>query len=394
MSFDPFDLLPIVLSFAGVLALTPLVRALARRWGMVAGLKSDRWHKKPTALMGGVAIFVPVALVELAFVPLSAGALAVMAAATFLFLIGLVDDVVELKPYQKLAGQILAAAGVIACGLTLPWTGSPPLNAAITLLWLVGITNAVNLLDNMDGLAAGIAAIAAGCLACHFLAIGQTDAVLMLAVFGAALLGFLVYNTNPASIFMGDCGSLFLGFFLAGSALLNPAAGRSRTFLPVLAVPVLILFIPIFDTLFVMVQRKLAGRPVSLGGRDHTSHRLVALGLSERHAVQLLYVLAGLSGLLAIMVQNLPLDVSLASIVGFTIVLALLGIQMARVKVYSEHEVRFARERPLVAFLVSLSYKRRIFEIFLDVLLISLSYYTARRWSTGRSRSPGSGRSS
>src|SRR4029077_15375024 len=157
------------------------------------------------------------------------------------------------------------------------------------IFWLVGITNALNLLDNIDGLAGGVAAIGALFLTylCH--AAHQPAHAALCAPFAGAVCGFLVFNFNPASIFMGDCGSLFLGFFLAGSALINPAAGRSRTFLPVLAVPVLILFIPIFDTLFVMVQRKLAGRPVSLGGRDHTSHRLVALGLSERHAVLLLY---------------------------------------------------------------------------------------------------------
>jgi UDP-GlcNAc:undecaprenyl-phosphate GlcNAc-1-phosphate transferase len=176
---------------------------------------------------------------------------------------------------------------------------------------------------------------------------------------------------------MGDCGSLFLGFFLAGSALLYPSAGRSRSFLPVLAVPVLMLFIPIFDTLFVMLLRRLVGRPVSQGGRDHTSHRLVALGLSERKAVLLLYGLAALSGLLAVSVTDLPLDVSLAAIAGFTIVLTLLGFQLARVKVYDEEELRRAKETPLVAFLVNLSYKRRVTEICLDVALIALSYYTA-----------------
>src|SRR5258705_9330325 len=114
----------------------------------------------------------------------------------------------------------------------------------------------------------------------------------MLLVFAGALLGFLVYNTTPASIFMGDCGSLFVGFFLASSALVNVSGGRSRSFLPVLAVPILILFIPIFDTTFVTILRKLSGRAASQGGRDHTSHRLVALGMSERHAVLLLYALA------------------------------------------------------------------------------------------------------
>src|SRR5437773_8088068 len=116
----------------------------------------------------------------------------------------------------------------------------------------------------------------------------------MLAFFVSALIGFLIYNSHPASIFMGDCGSMFIGFFLASVALMNVTGGRSRSFLPVLAVPILVLFIPIFDTTFVTILRKLSGRRASQGGRDHTSHRLVALGLSERRAVWMLYGMAGL----------------------------------------------------------------------------------------------------
>lgn len=377
MTLGTADFVPIALSFAGTLALTPAVRAAARRWGMVARPKADRWHTRPTALLGGLAIFVAVTAVELTLVLRDRQALAVLAASTFLFLVGLVDDLVNLKPYQKLVGQVMGVAAVVSSGLVLPWTGSAPLDVAVTAVWLVGITNAVNLLDNMDGLAAGVAAIASSFLALHLLGEGQHDAARMLAVFAAALLGFLVYNSNPASIFMGDCGSMFIGFFLAAAALLGPTGGRSRSFLPVLAVPVLVLFIPIFDTLLVMVLRKLAGRPISRGGRDHASHRLVALGLSERRAVWMLYGLSGLSGLLAVLVRDLPLDVGLAAIAGFTIVLTLLACHLARVKVYSDEEVRLARERPLVAFLVDLSYKRRVFEVCLDVLLITLAFYTA-----------------
>src|SRR5206468_3070200 len=125
------------------------------------------------------------------------------------------------------------------------------------------------------------------------------------------LVGFLVYNFNPASIYMGDSGSLFIGFFLASTALLQISSGRSRSLLSVLAVPVLLLLIPIFDTTLVTVLRKLAGRAISQGGRDHASHRLVAMGLSERQAVLLLYGLAALSGLTGLYALNAPLDVSL-----------------------------------------------------------------------------------
>jgi UDP-GlcNAc:undecaprenyl-phosphate GlcNAc-1-phosphate transferase len=135
--------------------------------------------------------------------------------------------------------------------------------------------------------------------------------------------------------------------------------------------------IPILDTLFVMVLRKLSGRSVAQGGRDHTSHRLVALGLSERRAVWMLYGFAATSGLLGLLVRNLPLDTSFAAILGFMVVLALLGTYLGRVKVYDEAEVQAAHSQPLVAFLVDLSYKRRMFEVVLDVVLIALSYYIA-----------------
>jgi UDP-GlcNAc:undecaprenyl-phosphate GlcNAc-1-phosphate transferase len=205
----------------------------------------------------------------------------------------------------------------------------------------------------------------------------MTEAVMM-SVFAAALLGFLVYNSNPATIFMGDSGSMFIGFFLAGAALVNVSGGRSRSFVPVLAVPILVLFIPIFDTTFVTILRKLAGRAASQGGRDHTSHRLVALGMSERRAVWMLYGLAGLSGFLAIMVRQVKPDVSLALLAAFILVLTLLGVYLAGVKGYDEEDdLRAARDKPPFAFLVDFSYKRRIFEVLLDVVLIVLAYWSA-----------------
>lgn len=370
------------------LGLTPLVRLVARRYGMVAGPKTDRWHKKPTAMLGGLAIWLAVVVSYMIFIrPTTSpdwshfpGSLldVVMGASTFLFLVGLADDFLHTKPYQKLIGQVMGSAFVIYYGLTLPWTGYSALNVALTIFWLIGITNAVNLLDNMDGLASGIAIIASGFLALSFISTGQTIEALVLLTFAAALLGFLVYNSSPASIFMGDCGSMFIGFFLASAALVNVSGGRSRSLLPVLAVPILVLFIPIFDTTFVTILRKLSGRAASKGGRDHTSHRLVALGTSERHAVWLLYGLAALSGFLALLVQNVKLDVSLAAIAGFTILLTLLGVYLAGVKVYDETEEALAAgDNSLYAFLVDLSYKRRIFEVLLDVILILLAYWCA-----------------
>src|SRR5882672_11507955 len=365
-------------SFALAVGLTPVVRKLARRFGFVAKPKIDRWHKKPTAMMGGVGIWLAVVVTYVALVPHTGQGWVVIGAASFLFLVGLVDDLLHIKPYQKLIGQVIGAAIVVNYGLVLPWTRSLPANMVITIFWLIGITNAINLLDNMDGLATGIAAIASCFLTMNFIVSGQPAEALMLGVFAAALLGFLIYNSNPASIFMGDCGSMFIGFFLASAALVNVSGGRSRSFLPVLVVPILVLFIPIFDTTFVTILRKFSGRAASRGGRDHTSHRLVALGMSERHAVWMLYGFAALSGVLALLVQRVKLDVSLAAIAGFTVLLTLIGVYLAGVKVYDETEETLAlRDNSPYAFLIDLSYKRRIFEVLLDVILILLSYWCA-----------------
>ena len=272
----------------------------------------------------------------------------------------------------------MTVTSVVSLGLVLPWTSSFPVNFLITAFWLVGITNAVNMLDNMDGLSAGVAAIAACFLAINFVLNEQHAEAAILFAFAAALAGFLVYNRNPASIFMGDCGSMFVGFFLAACALLNGSAGgRSRSVLAVLAVPVLVLVVPIFDTTLVTVMRKMAGRAASQGGRDHTSHRLVALGLSEKRAVWMLYTFALAGGLLATLVRNAAIDVSVGAIALFTVALTFVGVHLARVRVYAEEEGEAARRHSLFTFLIVVSHKRRVFEVALDVLLILLASYFA-----------------
>jgi UDP-GlcNAc:undecaprenyl-phosphate GlcNAc-1-phosphate transferase len=172
---------------------------------------------------------------------------------------------------------------------------------------------------------------------------------------------------------------MFIGFFLASTALVSSQlGGRSRSVFAVLAVPVLVLFIPIFDTTFVTLARKLAGRSASQGGRDHTSHRLVALGLSERHAVWMLYAFASMAGLLAILaVRQMPADMSVAAIAVFAITLALVGVYLGGVRVYAEEEIAAAKQKPMVSFLMDMTHKRRVFEVALDVMLIVLAYYGA-----------------
>ncbi|MGC2237491.1 MAG: hypothetical protein WA584_15110 [Pyrinomonadaceae bacterium] len=367
-----------IISFALSIGLTFAVRELAGRFGFVAKPKSDRWHKRPTAMMGGVAIFLATVIAYLFLVEHTRESWVILGGSSFLFLVGLIDDILHIKPYQKLIGQLIGTAIVIGSGMMLPWTDSPIINIGLTIFWLIGITNAINLLDNMDGLAAGIAAIAAFSLAIGFGASGQSNEMALILTFTGALVGFLVFNFNPASIFMGDCGSMFVGFLLSSSVLLTQVGGRSRGVVTILAVPALILFVPIFDTTFVTVIRKLWGRKASQGGRDHTSHRLVALGLSERSAVLMLYGFAILAGILSLYIRELQPTQSLALIAFFTIVLTIIGVYLSKVKVYEEQQEDLALQTGAVfGFLLNFSHKRRVFEVFLDVFLIALSYYCA-----------------
>ncbi len=354
------------------------VRSLAVRHNFVAKPKSDRWHKRPTAMFGGVAIFIATAVVYFLLVPLTGKSLVVFGAGSFLFGVGLVDDILNIRPYQKLIGQLIGAGILVLSGLKLPLTGFEIVDIWITVFWVIGITNAINLLDNMDGLAAGISAIAAFSLAMNFAANGLTNELLLTSTLIGALVGFLIFNFNPASIFMGDCGSMFIGFLLSGTVLLNQVGGRSRGILAILAVPVLILFVPIFDTTFVTLLRKLWGRKASQGGRDHTSHRLVALGLSERTAVLMLYGFAVVAGVLALLVGQIGPAKSFGLIGLFVVVLVIIGVYLSKVKVYEGEDEQQAVEGSAVfAFLVNVSHKRRIFEVFLDAFLITLAYYSA-----------------
>jgi UDP-GlcNAc:undecaprenyl-phosphate GlcNAc-1-phosphate transferase len=358
---------------------TLLVRFFARRLGFVAPPREDRWHTTSTASLGGVAIFAAFSLVYLTVAPTAPKAPALLWMGALVFVGGLVDDVVRIKPYAKLVLQLVAAGGLAASGLRLPWTHSDPVNDLITLFWLVAITNALNLLDNMDGLAGGIAAIGCLFLTINFILNGQQTEAFLPAVLGGAILGFLIFNVNPASIFMGDCGSMFLGFLLAGSALLSEY-DRSRSLAAILFTPVLILLIPIFDTSFVTITRKLSRRPIAVGGRDHTSHRLVALGMSEQQAVLRFYALALLSGVLALAVRWLGMAIGLLLVPSFGLGVLFLGLYLEGVRVYAPGDVPAGGT--VIRILADLTYKRRIFEVLLDVILVVLAYYGAYllRW--------------
>jgi UDP-GlcNAc:undecaprenyl-phosphate/decaprenyl-phosphate GlcNAc-1-phosphate transferase len=275
-----------------------LATGLQRR--LVAVPSSERWHDVPTPLFGGVGIFAGLtvgiwAAVAAGAIPASEQVGGIYAGISLLFTAGLVDDVRALSPKLKLGLQIAAAVIVLATGTGVELIHTHFVAWPLAIFWLVGMTNAFNLLDNMDGLAATLAGIAFGFFAIDAVTVHPDDAHLAFALAGAcACAGFLPFNLRPgrkALVFMGDSGSQVLGFSLASLGLAaswNVAGSTVATLL----LPILILAVPVLDTTLVTTIRLLEGRPISQGGRDHSSHRLVRFGMSEKHAVLLLALIA------------------------------------------------------------------------------------------------------
>lgn len=296
--------------FAGVLVLSLLGTPLARRLGlrlqvMDAPDARRKVHTVPTPRLGGVAIFLSTMLVVLLVgQQLNLEQLgSILIGATGVSVLGLWDDRRPIPAWVKLLGQLLVTGLLIATGVrvsALPWLW---LNLLLTVVWVIGITNALNLLDNMDGLSAGIAAIAAGyfALICSFT--GQYLVGTLAVALMAACIGFLAYNWNPATIFMGDSGSLFIGFVLAalGIKLRFPQNVPFVTWM----VPLLVLLVPLFDTSLVTVSRLRRGlNPLTTPGKDHSSHRLTYAGLTHREAVLVLYIVGFTGGMLALYVMR------------------------------------------------------------------------------------------
>ncbi|MCS4044994.1 UDP-GlcNAc:undecaprenyl-phosphate GlcNAc-1-phosphate transferase [Salinibacter ruber] len=324
------------LSGAATLLLTPAMIKAAYTFDWVDYPQADRWHATPTALMGGVAMYGAGALALLLLGPLAGVGTDVGligGGATLLFAVGMVDDLWGVGPTTKLAAQVGAAVLLMAAGHGFGpewplWASGP-----VTLVWVIGITNAVNLLDNMDGLAAGIGGIAAVALTAFAAAGGALPAALLGGTVGGAALGFLWFNAKPARIFMGDCGSLVLGYGVAALAVMGQGAVAAGPGVAVL-VPICALAVPILDTTLVTVARTQAGRPVTNGGQDHTSHRLVTLGLSESAAVGTLHgmgAVAGGVGLTALVVE--PTLFYAACAFG-TVALGVIGGSLGRLDVY------------------------------------------------------------
>lgn len=310
-------------AFAAALALTALVIRLSRALRLLDAPGVRKVHTQAVSRLGGLAIAlgaIGAALGAMACDGGAAGAFrgaypasaALLAGAAAMLLVGLIDDLRGLPSKVKFLAQIAAASGAWALGIRIEslavgdwfrvdfaWLSLP-----LTVLWITGITNAVNLIDGLDGLAAGIAAVACAVIAVLSLCLGQPlMAVLMLATLGS-LLGFLVFNFNPARIFMGDGGTYFLGFLLGAGSVLCSA--KSSALLG-LALPAIALGLPIFDTLFSMLRRVLERRSLFAPDRGHIHHRLLAMGLRQRHVVLILYsvtVLAAGMGMFLLVTRN------------------------------------------------------------------------------------------
>jgi UDP-GlcNAc:undecaprenyl-phosphate GlcNAc-1-phosphate transferase len=365
---------PAAAAVIGMLLRSPLAGRLA------AAPREDRWHERTTPLGGGIGIFagilagVGVALAVDA-APASRELLAILGGCTILFVAGLLDDLFSLGPLPKLGAQSAAAGLVIANGLTISGLISNDLLAGtVAFIWLVGMTNAFNLLDNMDGLAATLAGIAAVFFAIDALTVHPNDAVLALSLaLALACAGFLPFNLRPgsAAIFMGDSGAQPLGFALAALGL-TASWKVAGTTVATLLLPILVLAVPILDTTLVTVVRLLDGRPVYQGGRDHTSHRLVYRGLSEKRAVVLLAVISGALGATSLFYA--VLDNAWVTLIGVLLTFALL-VQFASVLSDVERTRALTGERGWMRTFVA--NPRRLVESIVDFAIVTASFAAA-----------------
>lgn len=365
-------LITLALSFV----LTPMIRSLALRYNFVSRPKNDRWNRRVIPICGGAAIFLSFFASFLIyargsfFLPLISGA-------TAIFFCGLIDDIFSIKPYSKLFAQIIIASFMCMAGITFKILPVPFLNVFATIFWFVAIMNAFNILDNMDGLCAGIAVISAGSVFAYHAFYSDYNIAMPALLISAAALGFLRYNFNPAKIFMGDCGSMFIGFVMAAISVMGTWKGASNL-LGALAVPVLVLAVPVFDTILVTLTRRASGRHFYQGGKDHTSHRLVILGMSEKRAVLTLYFMSFACGLVAFVHARINIASGTALAILIVLFMLFFGIFLSQVRIYDKNKERKIEDvKEHISLSGTIYHKQRMFEIIVDLFIISASYICA-----------------
>lgn len=293
----------------------PFVKKLAYKVGAVDVPKDKRKiHKNPTPRLGGLSIFIAFVFTVFFFTgDTETYEVAFILGATIIVIGGVIDDIYEIRPLYKLGFQVAAALVLIFMGININVLTNPFTNIStmidirlvaipITIIWVVGVTNAFNLIDGLDGLAAGVALIS--CITLFIIAIntGRGSVAALTIILSGAIAGFLPYNFNPASIFMGDTGSQLLGFLLA--AISVEGTVKSATAFAV-ALPLLTIGLPLYDTFFAMIRRKINGKPISQADRGHMHHRLLDLGLSQKKAVLVMYLLSSILGIIAIYAMEL-----------------------------------------------------------------------------------------
>lgn len=304
-----------ILSMVFSLILTPIVRNLAIKVNAVDIPKDNRRvHKKPIPLLGGIAIFLSFVIgIIFQKESLNFQEIGIIIGATIITIGGVLDDIREIRPLYKLLFQLAGTIALIAFGLrinyvTNPFTSSElflnigVLSIPLTVLWIIGVTNAFNLIDGLDGLSAGIGFISSITLFIIAILNNRYETAIMTAILAGTLLGFIPYNFNPASIFMGDTGSQLIGFLLAAISIkgaIKSAAAFS------LAVPILAFGLPIYDTLFAMVRRKINGKPIMQADKGHFHHRLLNMGLSQRQAVLIMYLISCVLGGVSIIAMQI-----------------------------------------------------------------------------------------
>ena len=306
-----------IAAFVSLVA-TPIAKAIAVKIGAVDVPKDDRRvHKKPIPRLGGLAIYLGFIISVVVVIPMDAKIIGMLIGGTLIVAMGVIDDMKPLPAKVKLVVQIACAMILVLSGLkiggfTIPFTGGELISLGIlsipvTLFWTVGITNTLNLIDGLDGLAAGVATIAA--LSLSYVAhvhivetgtLGTTTVLMTLAVAGAAV-GFLPYNFNPAKIFMGDTGSLFLGYMLSAISIYGFVKGATAL---ATVVPVLALGLPIFDTAFAILRRAINKKPIMQPDKGHLHHRLLSTGLGQRRTVLILYAVSGVFGISAALMST------------------------------------------------------------------------------------------
>ncbi|HQA59873.1 MAG: MraY family glycosyltransferase [Tepidanaerobacteraceae bacterium] len=316
---------------------TPSVMKLAWKIGAIDKPGDPRRiHKQPMPRLGGLAIYIAFVLTGLLTLPLKQGYIqGIFLGASLIVIVGIVDDIYNLPARVKLLGQIAAAGILVAFGVKVEIITNPlggmfvlgKLAIPATLFWVVGITNTLNFIDGLDGLAAGIAAIAAFTMMLVNISLEQANGALVMAILAGAAIGFLPYNFNPAKIFMGDTGAMFLGFVLAAQAVEGTV--KSATAIA-LIVPILALGLPIFDTAFAILRRFINGKPLMQADKGHVHHRLIAIGLSQKQAVLFMYIISISLGICSLVLARIGVK---QAVIALSLVLFMLLVSVRYINI-------------------------------------------------------------